>query len=140
MRGTGVSSRPLVGETHKGCQDHHASCNIPDVFFSFGCHALWLWLWPVKLNVGQRAKRRCGHMSQRKKICRACACASSGKMRKDNEFSLILQPSRFVKGSHVSSLSPQPFHLVLKMCSGFSPFSTPCLCLPHLTPTMQSAS
>ena len=33
MRGTGVSSRPLVGETHKGCQDHHASCNIPGPFF-----------------------------------------------------------------------------------------------------------
>ena len=24
LRGTGVSSRPLVGETHKGCQDYHA--------------------------------------------------------------------------------------------------------------------
>ena len=79
-------------------------------------------------------------MSQWKKIFRACACASLGEMRKENEFSLISSPLRFVKGSHVSSLSSQPIHLVLKRCSGLLPFSTPCSCLPHLTPTMQSTS
>ena len=48
----GVSSRPSVGEHMRDAKSHHAPCNIPGDFFSFGCHILLLWLWPVTLNDG----------------------------------------------------------------------------------------